>query len=115
MSPATCATNRWKKLRESGSRDLPTKTADKMNTPADTTLQITRVIKAPRDHVHAASTDLELANQWWGPDGCETHELISDARPGGTTELRLTHEKLPSEQSRDNHIGGSRDELLASA
>lgn len=137
-----------------------------MNRPAqpNTTLQITRVIKAPRDRVYAAWTDLELARQWWGPDGCETHELILEARPGGkfrwvlstpdgermtaqgefrevrpgekvvytwqwaddpdwenheslvtvefreinatTTELRLTHEKLPSQQSRDNHTGG---------
>jgi glutathione S-transferase len=130
----------------------------------DNSLQITRVIKAPRDRVYAAWTDLKLAGKWWGPDGCETHELISDARVGGefrwvlsapdgermtargefrevrpgeklaytwqwdddpqwegieslvtveflekdaaTTELRLTHEKLPSRQSRDNHVGG---------
>jgi uncharacterized protein YndB with AHSA1/START domain len=137
-----------------------------MTTPnrPETTLQITRVISAPRDRVYAAWTDLELANQWWGPDGCVTHELICDARVGGkfrwvlstpdgermtaqgefrevrprekvvytwqwaddpdwenhesvvsvefrendaaTTELRLTHENLPSQQSRDNHVGG---------
>jgi uncharacterized protein YndB with AHSA1/START domain len=129
----------------------------------NTTLQITRIIKAPRDRVYATWTDLELAKQWWGPAGCETHELVSDPRVGGTfrwvlstpdgermmaqgefrevrprekvvytwqwaddpdwenveslvtvefrdhpdgTELRLTHEKLPSEQSRDNHTYG---------
>ena len=25
-----------------------------------------------------------LAKQWWGPDGTTTHELITDARVGGT-------------------------------
>jgi uncharacterized protein YndB with AHSA1/START domain len=130
----------------------------------DTTLQITRVIGAPRPSVFAAWTDLSLAGKWWGPDGCKTHELIVDPHPGGQfrwvlsspdgermtaegefrevrpgamlaytwrwvddpawdsveslitvefkeldgdrTELRLTHENLPSQQSRDNHVQG---------
>ena len=136
----------------------------KSATLPDTTLQITRVIDAPRERVYATWADLGLADKWWGPEGCVTHELVSDARVGGAfrwvlsapdgermtargeyrevqpgrklvytwqwaddddwedheslvtvefcevdanrTELRLTHENLPSEQSRDNHTGG---------
>jgi glutathione S-transferase len=135
----------------------------------NTPLQITRAIKAQRNRVYVTWTDLELANQWWGPYGCETHGLVCDARLGGkfrwglstpdgekmtaygafrearsneklaytwqweddpqwggieslvtaefrerdaaTTELRLTHENFPSEQSRDNHIGGWNNSL----
>jgi uncharacterized protein YndB with AHSA1/START domain len=130
----------------------------------NTTLQITREIDVPRDRVYAAWTDPGLAKQWWGPEVCQTHELVCEGRPGGTfrwvlsapdgermtahgefrdvipgrkvvytwqwaddpdwenteslvtvefreidktrTELRLTHEKLPSRQSRDNHTAG---------
>ncbi|HTD65224.1 MAG TPA: SRPBCC domain-containing protein [Candidatus Limnocylindria bacterium] len=134
-----------------------------MKTSPDTTVQITRVIDAPRQRVFAAWTDPRSRNQWWGPAGIETHELIFEARVGGnfrwvlstpegermatrgefhdvrrgekltftwepegttvehfeslvtvefreidaaTTELRLTHENLPSEESRDEHTDG---------
>lgn len=135
-----------------------------MNATINTTLQITREIRAPRDRVYAAWTDSVLAKQWWGPDGTTTTELITDARVGGTfqwvfstseaeeitaegvysevqpgeklaltwvgtqdvsadapeslvtvefrqkdpatTELVLTHQNLPSEESRDNHTEG---------
>src|SRR5450432_3213853 len=130
------------------------------STPTDTSLLIIRVFNAPRDRVWAVWSDLDLAKQWWGPDGCETLELTIDARVGGkyrwrmrsphgemtadgeyrevragekvvytwhwaddpdwhdhdslvtvefiardanNTELRLTHENLPSSESRDNH------------
>ncbi len=127
-----------------------------------TTMQMTRVINAPRERVYAAWTEPELASQWWGADGCSTEELILDAWRGGrlrwafitregtkvtvegkfrvahppekiihtwqsvgtpawrdalsivtvelvekednnSTEVRLTHEKLPDEKSRDEH------------
>lgn len=136
----------------------------KSSKSSDTALHLNRTFQAPRDRVWAVWTDLELAKQWWGPDGCETLELTLDARVGGkyrwrlrvpdgnemmatgeyrevhpreklvytwhwaddpewenhdsivtvvflekdagTSELRLTHESLPTQESRDNHIGG---------
>lgn len=135
-----------------------------MNTASNTTLQITRVIGAPRDRVYAAWTDTETARKWWGPKDVQTEELVIEPRVGGkfrwqlrtpegegitaegefrevrpeaklaltwrgtqdvvegaeesvvsvefrekdarTTELVLTHENLPSEESRDNHTEG---------
>ena len=130
-----------------------------------TTLQIIRMINAPRERVYAAWTDADAAMQWWGPDGCVTEELVMDAWRGGrfrwllttaegervniqgkyrvvhapekiihtwqwvgspawkdamstvtveflekennsVTEVRLTHENLVDEASRDNHISG---------
>jgi uncharacterized protein YndB with AHSA1/START domain len=129
----------------------------------NTTLQITRVIKAPRERVYAAWTDPSQLRQWFGPETTQTKELIADPRVGGEfrwslincdgeemtvagefreltpdrkivftwqwqddelwdnqtsvvtveladreggTEVCLTHEQLPSEQSRDNHEEG---------
>jgi uncharacterized protein YndB with AHSA1/START domain len=136
---------------------MKTKTADK---PA---LEIKRFIKAPRDRVYAAWTDPAQMKQWFGPENCQTHDLIADPRVGGEfrwdltnsegekmtvrgeyrelqpgkkivftwqwdddevwknhtsvvtvelcdrdggTELRLTHEQLPNQESRDGHTRG---------
>ena len=130
---------------------------------AKTTLEIKRLIKAPRERVYAAWTDPAQLKQWFGPENVQTRDLIADARVGGKfrwdiidpdgdemtvhgeyrelqldkkivftwqwdddevwenrasivsvelddadggTELRLTHEQLPSEQSRDGHTRG---------
>lgn len=126
-------------------------------------LEIKRVIKAPRDRVYAAWTDLAQLKQWFGPENVRTLDLIADARVGGKfrwdlinsegekmtmrgefrelqpgrkivfawkweddedwenhtsivtvelddadggTEVRLTHEQLPNEESRDGHRQG---------
>jgi uncharacterized protein YndB with AHSA1/START domain len=126
-------------------------------------LEIKRVIKAPRDRVYAAWTDPAQLKQWFGPENVQTRELVSDTRVGGKfrwdltnpegekmtvsgeyhelqpgkrivftwqwqddedwkehisivtvelsdhdgdTELRLIHEPLPTEQSRDGHTRG---------
>jgi uncharacterized protein YndB with AHSA1/START domain len=126
-------------------------------------LQIKRLIKAPRDRVYAAWTDPAQMKQWFGPENVQTHDLIADASAGGEfrwdltnsegekmtmrgeyrelqpgkkivftwqwdddetwenhisivtvelfdrdgdTELRLTHEQLPNEESRDGHTLG---------
>src|SRR5881397_1993551 len=126
-------------------------------------LEIKRVIKAPRHRVYAAWTDPRQLKQWFGPESVQTNELIADARVGGEfrldltnsegeemtmrgefrellpgrkivftwqweddedwenhisivtveltdadggTELRLRHEQLPSEESRDGHTRG---------
>jgi uncharacterized protein YndB with AHSA1/START domain len=126
-------------------------------------LEIKRVIKAPRDRVYAAWTDPAQLEQWFGPENVQTRELVADTRVGGKfrwdltnpegekmtvigeyrelqpgkkivftwqwqddedwkehisivtvelsdrdgdTELRLIHEQLPTEQSRDGHTRG---------
>ena len=126
-------------------------------------LEIKRLIKAPRDRVYAAWTDPAQLKQWFGPENVQTRELIADTRVGGTfrwdltnsegekmtmrgeyrelrpgrkivftwqleddetwknhisivtvelddagggTELRLRHERLPNEDSRDGHTRG---------
>ena len=126
-------------------------------------LEIRRRIKAPRDRVYQAWTDLTQLKEWFGPENVKTRELIADIRVGGKyrwglispdgeelschgeyrelqpgrkivftwqwmddeawkenhslvtveltdcaggTEIHLTHEQLPSEESRDGHVGG---------
>ena len=131
-------------------------------------LEIKRLIKAPRDRVYAAWTDPAQLKQWFGPENVQTRELIAEARAGGKfrwdltnsegekmtcrgeyrelqpgrkivftwqwdddetwenhtsivtvelddaaggTELRLTHEQLPNEDSRDGHTRGWKSAL----
>jgi uncharacterized protein YndB with AHSA1/START domain len=126
-------------------------------------LEIKRLIKAPRDRVYAAWTDPAQLKQWFGPENVQTRDLMADARVGGKfrwdltnsegeemtmlgeyrelqpgkkivftwqwdddedwenhtsivtvelddadggTELRLIHEQLPNEESRDGHTRG---------
>jgi uncharacterized protein YndB with AHSA1/START domain len=126
-------------------------------------LEISRLIKAPRDQVYAAWTDPAQLKQWFGPENVQTDDLVADVRVGGKfrwdltnsegekmtcrgeyrelqpakivftwqweddedwenhisivtvelddadgggTELRLTHERLPNEESRDGHTRG---------
>jgi len=126
-------------------------------------LEISRLIKAPRDRVYAAWTDPAQLKQWLGPENVQTDDLIADVRVGGKfrwnltnsegekmtcrgeyrelqpdkkivftwqwendedwenhvsivtlelddaaggTELRLMHERLPNEESRDGHTRG---------
>ena len=134
-----------------------------MKTEQNTSLEIRRVIKAPRDRVYAAWIDPAQMKQWFGPVDVKTNNLLVDARVGGEfrwdltnadgeemtmlgefrelqpgrkivftwqwqddedwadhvsvvtvnlsdcdggTELRLTHEDLPNEKSRDGHSRG---------
>ena len=134
-----------------------------MSQTEDLSLEIRRLIKAPRDRVYAAWTDPAQLKQWFGPENVQTRELVADARVGGKvvwdlinsegekmtmrgeyrelqpgkrivfswqweddedwenhisivtveladaeggTELRLTHEQLPNEESRDGHTRG---------
>jgi uncharacterized protein YndB with AHSA1/START domain len=133
------------------------KIADKVS------LEIKRIIHAPRNRVYAAWTDPAQLREWFGPENVQTEDLIVDARVGGKfrwdltnsegekmtcrgeyrelqpnkkivftwqwqddedwedresvvtvelsdrdggTELRLSHEQLPNEQSRDGHTRG---------
>jgi uncharacterized protein YndB with AHSA1/START domain len=136
---------------------MTTKAAEKFS------LEIKRLIKAPRERVYAAWTDPEQLKQWFGPENVRTRVVIADVRVGGEfrwdltdpdgeemtmrgefrelqpgkkivftwkweddevwenhisvvtveladreggTELRLIHERLPNEQSRDGHTRG---------
>ena len=136
---------------------MTTKSSDKLS------LQISRVINAPRDRVYAAWTDPKQLLQWFGPETVQTKQIIADVRIGGEfrwdvvnrdgenmtvhgqyrevepgrrivftwqwdddenwekhvsvvtvelsdanggTEVRLTHDQLPNEKSRDNHEQG---------
>ena len=46
-------------------------------------LEIKRLIKAPRDRVYAAWTDPAQLKQWFGPETVQTRELVADVRVGG--------------------------------
>ena len=135
----------------------------KSKTAENRSLEIKRLIKAPRDRVYAAWTDPAQLKQWFGPENVQTHDFIADVRVGGKyrwdlsnsegekmtvygeyrelqpgkkivftwqwdddeawenqvsivtveledreggTELRLSHQQLPSEESRDRHAHG---------
>ena len=142
---------------------MTTKTAEGFS------LQIKRVIKAPRERVYAAWTDPAQLQQWFGPETVQTNAIVAEAHPGGNiqwdltnsdgekmtmrgeflevqpnkkvvftwkwdddenwegrnsvvtveladvpggTEVRLTHEQLPNEQSRENHTQGWESALI---
>ena len=126
-------------------------------------LEIKRLINAPRDRVYAAWTDPAQLKEWFGPENIHTRNFVADARIGGKyhwdlvnqegeemtafgeyrelvpnkkivftwkweddenwkthdsivtvelsdrdggTEVRLIHEQLPNEESRDSHNEG---------
>src|SRR4029079_11226368 len=126
-------------------------------------LEIRRVIMAPRRRVYAAWTDPVQLREWFGPENVQTRNIVAETRVGGKfrweltncdgeemtmrgeyrelqpgkkivftwqweddedwerqdrggtmelsdcdagTEVRLRHEQLPSEESRDSHTEG---------
>jgi len=54
-------------------------------------LEIKRLIKAPRERVYAAWTDAAQMKEWFGPENVQTRDLITDARVGGTFRWDLTN------------------------
>jgi uncharacterized protein YndB with AHSA1/START domain len=48
------------------------------------TLQLQRVLQAPRSRVFKACTDPEDLAQWWGPHGFTTPHIDLDVRVGGS-------------------------------
>jgi len=46
-------------------------------------LEIKRVINAPRERVYAAWTDPAQLRQWFGPENVQTRNIVADARAGG--------------------------------
>jgi uncharacterized protein YndB with AHSA1/START domain len=56
---------------------------------AGTTLQVRRIVAAPRDAVFAAWTDPELFRQWFGPPGGSTTGAHMDVRVGGAYRIDM--------------------------
>jgi hypothetical protein len=55
-----------------------------MNIPSETNrLQVTRLIKAPRERVFAAWTTPEMIPHWFGPANCQVIDAAIDLRVGG--------------------------------
>ena len=51
--------------------------------PAGQELVLTRDLKAPRERVFAAWTDVRLSSVWWVPNGCTLTSCEMDVRVGG--------------------------------
>ncbi len=66
---------------------MTTKTSDNRS------LEIQRIIKAPRDRVYAAWTDPAQLQQWFGPDGVKTVRFSADPRVGGKYSWRLVNQE----------------------
>jgi uncharacterized protein YndB with AHSA1/START domain len=49
----------------------------------DREIVIDRVVKAPRELVWKAWTELHHLERWWGPNGCTTTTHEIEVRPGG--------------------------------
>ena len=54
-------------------------------------LEVKRVINAPRDRVYAAWIDPAQLRQWFGPENVQTRNLVADARLGGKFQWDLTN------------------------
>jgi uncharacterized protein YndB with AHSA1/START domain len=59
----------------------------------ETTLNLRRTFKAPRETVFRAWTDPEELKKWWGPEGYATPSAEVELRVGG--KYRLGMRKLP--------------------
>lgn len=53
------------------------------------TLEIIRLIRAPKKLVYDAWVTPEMVSQWWGPEGFTCPECSMDARPGGAITIRM--------------------------
>jgi uncharacterized protein YndB with AHSA1/START domain len=53
-------------------------------------VEIKRLIKAPRDRVYAAWTNPAQLKQWFGPENVQTHDFIAEVRVGGKFRWDLT-------------------------
>lgn len=63
---------------------MTTKTLDNRS------LEIQRIIRAPRDRVYAAWTDPAQLRAWFGPDKVKTRAFVADPRIGGKYRWDLT-------------------------
>ena len=62
-----------------------------MKGTAKLSVEIKRLIKAPRDRVYAAWTDPAQLRKWFGPENVQTHDLVADVRVGGKFRWDLTN------------------------
>jgi uncharacterized protein YndB with AHSA1/START domain len=53
-------------------------------------LNITRRIKAERERVYAAWTDVNQLREWFGPEKVTTRELVADVKVGGKYRWDMT-------------------------
>jgi glutathione S-transferase len=60
-----------------------------MSTDTSTSLQLTRVIKAPRERVFAAWTEPSIMTQWSAPEGYLVQEAEVDLRVDGAFRVRM--------------------------
>lgn len=64
-------------------------TATRQQDQAIPAVEITRVIKAPRDKVFAAFTVPEELRKWWGPEGTTTPSAEIDLQAGGSYRFEM--------------------------
>jgi uncharacterized protein YndB with AHSA1/START domain len=72
------------------------------------TVDITRVIDAPRERVFAAWTQAEHLARWFSPKGFTIPSCEADARPGGAFRLVMR-----SPDGKDYRVRGSYREVVA--
>jgi uncharacterized protein YndB with AHSA1/START domain len=56
---------------------------------AERTVTITRILKAPRDLVWKAWTDIEQLRQWWGPEQFTNPVVQGDVKVGGVMHITM--------------------------
>src|ERR1700730_16097185 len=59
--------------------------------PDKLSLEIKRVIRAPRDCVYAAWTDPAQLREWFGPENVQTRNIVAETRVGGKFCWELTN------------------------
>lgn len=70
-------------------------------------LELTRVIRAPRQRVFDAWTRPETIRQWFGPQGFTTPLVKTDAKPGGAYAIHMEGPApSPDEQCRRSTVSG---------
>ena len=75
---------------------------------AESTLEISRVFKAPRDKVYNAWVDPKALAQWWGPEGHTATIDTLEVKPGGTYRTAMT-----SPEGVEMWVGGRFNEVIA--
>ncbi len=72
------------------------------------TVELTRVLDAPRERVFAAWTRAEHLVHWFGPKGFSLHSCEADPRPGGIFRLVMR-----SPEGKDYRVRGSYRTVVA--
>src|SRR5579863_2610796 len=83
--------------------------SDSLQLTPDTglSLELTRVIKAPRERVFDAWTRPATIRQWFGPEGFTTPSVTTDPKSGGAYEINMEGPALsPGEPIRRSSVTG---------